>query len=124
MGWVLLILFSVAVVLLVLSYLQTSKIAKEEQKVEQVSLSFMDEAYQLQQQIRNLEIDTEVIAQETGILKGSTEKRVLLREVLDLYKRGYSFDSIASKKQIPKNEVKTMLSPYMKGNDERGQVAK
>lgn len=124
MGWALVILFGAAVVLLVLSYRQTSRLAKEEQKVEQVSLSFMDEVYQLQQQIRNLEIDTEVIAQETGILKGSREKRVLLREILDLYKRGYSFDSIASKKQIPKNEVKSMLSPYMKAMDERGKVAK
>ncbi|HBI05406.1 MAG TPA: hypothetical protein DDY49_15430 [Paenibacillaceae bacterium] len=124
MGWALFILFGAAVVLLVLSYRQTSKIEKEGQKVEQVSLSFMDEVYQLQQQIRNLEIDTEIIAQETGILKGSRSNRVLLREVLDLYKRGYSFDSIASKNKLPKNEVKSMLSPYMKATDERGKVAK
>lgn len=124
MGWALVILFGVAVVLLVLSYRQTSKLAKEEQQIERVSLSFMDEVYHLQQQIRNLDMDTEIIAQETGVLNGSSEKRLLVREVLDLYRRGYSFDSIASKKQLPKNEVKAMLSPYMKENDERRKVAK
>ena len=60
----------------------------------------MEEVHQLQQQIRNIELDAEITAQEAGILAASSEQRILLRDVLDLHKRGYSFDSIAAKKQM------------------------
>jgi len=124
MGWALVILFGTAVVLLAISYKQTRKIAKDEQQIERVSLAFMDEVHQLQQQIRNLEMDTEIIAQETGIFNGSPEQRLLVREILDLHRRGYSLDSIASKTQLSKNEVKAILSPYLKETNERRKVAK
>lgn len=123
MEWALFILFVAAVTLLILSFMQTRKSAKEQQTVEHVSMSFMDEAFKLQQQIRNLELDIEILAQEAGVMGGSTEKRLLLREVLDLYKRGYSFESIATKAELKKEEVETMLSPYIKSNDERGKAS-
>jgi hypothetical protein len=120
MGWMLGILFGAAIVLLVLSFVQTKQsAAKLEQHIDQVSFSLMNEVNQLQQQIRNVEFDTEIIVHETGILAGSPEHRTMLKEMLDLNKRGYSFESIASEKQLTIQEVENFLSPYIKTKDER-----
>ncbi|WP_102273159.1 hypothetical protein [Cytobacillus massiliigabonensis] len=120
MGWMLGILFAAAIVLLILSFLQTKQsAAKLEQHIDQVSFSLMDEVNQLQQQIRNVEFDTEIIVHETGILADSPEHRTLLKEMLDLQKRGYSFESIAAEKQLTIEEVENFLSPFIKTRDER-----
>lgn len=114
------ILFGAAIVLLVLSFVQTKQsAAKLEQHIDQVSFSLMNEVNQLQQQIRNVEFDTEIIVHETGILAGSPEHRTILKEMLDLNKRGYSFESIAAEKQLTIQEVENFLSPYIKTKDER-----
>ncbi|MED3550585.1 hypothetical protein [Cytobacillus praedii] len=120
MGWMLGILFGAAIVLLILSFVQIKQsAAKIEQHIDQVSFSLMDEVNQLQQQIRNVEFDTEIIVHETKIFADSPEHRTLLKEMLDLHKRGYSFESIATEKQLAKEEVENFLSPYIKTKDER-----
>lgn len=53
----------------------------------------------------------------------SSEKRSLLREVLDLHKRGYSFESIALKTKQTENEIENLLTPYIKTKNERSKVA-
>lgn len=121
MEWALAILFGVAVLLLILSFFKTT--SKADQQIEQVSLTFMGEVSQLQQQIRDIEIDAEITAQEAGILKASSKERLLLREVLDLHKRGYSSESIATKKQLSTYEIERLLAPYIKTKGERGKVA-
>lgn len=120
MGWMLGIIFVAAIVLLILSFFQTKQsTAKLEQHIDQVSFTLMDEVNQLQQQIRNVEFDTEIIVHETGILVDSPEHRTLLKEMLDLQKRGYSLESIAAEKQLTIEEVENHLSPYITTKDER-----
>lgn len=124
MEWALAILFCVAVVLIIWSSIKERKKAKvEEQRIEHLSFSIMEQIDKLQQQIRNIELDTEITAQEAGILKGSSEHRLLLREILDLHKRGYSIESIAMKKKMTATEVEQLLTPYMKINNEGRKVA-
>ncbi len=124
MEWALAILFGAAILLLILSFLKTMRISsKVEQHIDLLSSSFNDEVYQLQQKIRNIELDAEITAQEAGILAGSSKQRILLRDVLDLHKRGYSFESIATKKKLTKNEIENLLAPYIKTKEERGKVA-
>lgn len=120
MEWTLAILFGAAILLLMLSFVKTKGETKVEQQLEDISLSFMDEVHQLQHQIRNIEIDAEITAQEAGILSASSPERILLRDVLDLYKRGYSLESIATKKRMSPNEIEQLLAPYMKNKEERG----
>ena len=123
MEWALAILFGVAILLLVLSFFKTKETSKVEQQIEDISLSFTDKVHQLQQQIRNIELDAEITAQEAGILAASSTHRILLRDVIDLHRRGYSFESIALKKQMTPNEIEHLLAPYMKSKDERSMVA-
>ena len=124
MEWTLAILFGIAILLLILSFLKTMQSSsKMEQHIDLLSFSFNDEVSQLQQKIRNIELDAEITAQEAGILAGSSKQRILLRDVLDLHKRGYSFESIATKKELTKNEIEHLLAPYTITKDERSKVA-
>ncbi|MEK3887864.1 hypothetical protein [Bacillus sp. FSL K6-3431] len=124
MEWALAILFGVAVLLLILSFIKTRQSSsKIEQEMDQLSFTFMEEVYQLQQQIRNIEIEAEITIQEAGLLASSSEHRLMLREVLDLYKRGYSIENIAAKKRMAKNELENLIAPYSKTKIERSKVA-
>lgn len=120
MEWALVILFGVAILLLILSFFKTKQSSKVDERIEGISLNFMEEVHQLQEQIRNIELDAEITAQQAGVLAASSEQRLLLREVLDLHKRGYSLDSIAVKKQLSQSEIERLLRPYMKNKGGRG----
>ncbi|RID89509.1 hypothetical protein D1953_00875 [Peribacillus asahii] len=122
MAWALAILFGVAVILFILSFTKTDS-PKVEDHLEKISLTFGEEVNQLQEKIRTLEIDAEITAQEAGILAASSEQRILLREVLDLHKRGYSVESIAMKTGKNTNEIERLIAPYVNTKQERGSVA-
>jgi TolA-binding protein len=124
MGWVIAILFGTAVVLLILSFIKTTQSKSQlEQQMEHVSISVLNEVHELEKQIRNMQLDAEITAQQSGAMEASSEERLILRDMLDMHKRGYSIESIASKKQLPSTEVERMLMPYMTRKAERGMVA-
>lgn len=122
MEWALIILFAAAVLLFILSFIKKDS-AKVDSQLEQLAITFGDEMNVLQEKIRNIEIDAEITVQEAGVLAMTSEKRNLLREVLDLHKRGYSFESIAIKTKQPEDEIESMLTPYIKTKNERRIVA-
>jgi TolA-binding protein len=124
MGWVIAILFGTAVVLLILSFIKTTQSKSQlEQQMEHVSISVRNEVHELEMQIRNMQLDAEITAQQSGAMEASSEERLMLRDMLDMHKRGYSIESIASQKQLPSTEVERMLTPYMSRKAERGMVA-
>ncbi|WP_080848324.1 hypothetical protein [Cytobacillus gottheilii] len=124
MGWVIALLFGAAAVLLVLSFIKARKTAAStDQQIDQLSFSLMDEIHQLKQQIRNLELDSEIVDTEAGITAEEKERKVTLREMLEMHRRGYSFESIAMKMKLSPTEVQEVLAPYMKQQDERSKVA-
>jgi hypothetical protein len=124
MEWALSILFGVAILLLFWSFVKGKKSAKiEKSEIEQFSISIMEEMQQLQQQMRNLELDQEITAQQAGAKTGSPKQRALLREVIDLHRRGYSPEGIAAETRLNESEIKLMLAPYMERKDERRKVA-
>ncbi|WP_338452279.1 hypothetical protein R4Z09_10545 [Niallia oryzisoli] len=124
MEWAIAILFVAAIILLIMSFRKAKDSSKAyEQQLEEMSFTFMNEVNKLQQQIRNVELDTEITIQEAGIQVGSASHRYLLREILELHRRGYSFESIATKKQMNVEEVTQLLTPYIKANDEGGKVS-
>lgn len=120
MGWTIVILLLLAVALLVVSFVKNNRNEKTiEQQIDQMTYTFKDEIYQLQQQLRKVEIDGEITAHEAGFSTSSPE-RSLLRELLNLQRRGYSIETIASKKQISKEEIERLTAPFVKKN-ERGE---
>ncbi|MGX1263106.1 hypothetical protein RKD55_000910 [Rossellomorea marisflavi] len=124
MGWIIAILFGAAVVLLILSFVKTSQSKSQlEQQVEHMSISVMNEVHELEKQMRAMQLDAEITAQQAGAVPATSDERRVLRDMLDLYKRGYSIESIASEQQLPTIEVERMLTPYMTKKAERSMVA-
>ncbi|MFC7784881.1 hypothetical protein ACFQWC_10245 [Rossellomorea sp. GCM10028870] len=124
MGWAIAILFGTAVVLLILSFIKTTQTNSQlEQQIEHVSISVLNEVHELEKQLRNIQLDAEITAQQAGVALAGSEERTLLREMLDLYKRGYSIESIAGKTKLKPNEVEHLLAPFRAQKAERGLVA-
>ena len=123
MVWAIALLFAAAVVLLILSFSKNNQQSKSfEKQLEETTFTYMEEINKLQEQIRNMELDSEIIAVQAGLLNGSGQ-RILHREILDLYKRGYSAESIALKKQLSVDEIEQLLSPFKQLSNEGSNVA-
>jgi len=123
MEWTLLGLFLLSALLLVFSIVKSIRDSKVEKKqIDLVHVSMMKEINNIQDSIRDLELDIEVVTKEAGI-QLSAEEKLFMREVVDLYRRNYSIESIAEKKEVPVTEIEQLLTPYLKIKDEGGQVA-
>jgi hypothetical protein len=123
MEWTLTVLFLVSAALLITSLLKTYQASKAEHKrIDMAHIAVMKDINDLQESIRNIELDIEVLVKEAD-LKLSSADMLFLREVLDLYKRNYSIESIAAKKQVPESEIERLLAPFQVPKDERGRVA-
>ncbi|MFC0561017.1 hypothetical protein [Halalkalibacter alkalisediminis] len=124
MEWTLSILFGGAVLLLILSFMKAKQEAKiEKSEIEQFSISMMEEMQQLEQKMRYLELDHEITAKEAGIKVEASAQRAILREAIDLHRRGYSLEGIAAKTRKTESEIKLMLAPYMELPSERRKAA-
>jgi hypothetical protein len=124
MEWAIALLFAAAVVLLILSFSKNNQTSKSfEKQLEETTFTYMEEINKLQEQMRNMELDSEIIAVQAGFMNGSGQQRILYREILDLYKRGYSAESIALKKQLSVDEIEQLLSPFKQLSNEGSNVA-
>ncbi|WHX98394.1 hypothetical protein [Neobacillus sp. DY30] len=123
MEWTLFGLFLLSALLLVFSIIKTYRDSKLEKKqIDLVHVSMMKEINSIQDSIRDIELDIEVVTKEAGIPL-SAEEKLFIREVIDLYRRNYSIESIAEKKEVPVSEIEQLLTPYLKIKDEGGLVA-
>ncbi|MFB3163442.1 hypothetical protein ABLO26_18995 [Neobacillus sp. 179-J 1A1 HS] len=123
MEWTLFGLFLLSALLLVFSIVKTYRDSKAEKKqIDLVHVSMMKEINSIQDSIRDIELDIEVVTKEAGI-QLSAEEKLFMREVIDLYRRNYSIESIAEMKEVPVTEIDQLLTPYLKTKDEGGQVA-
>ncbi len=123
MEWTLAGLFVISAILLIISIIKTLQATKAEHKgIDMVHISLMKEINDLKESIRNLELDIEIVMNEAGVQLSSQDK-LFVREVLDLYIRSYSIESIAEKKQVPESEIQEILAPFMELKDERRKVA-
>jgi hypothetical protein len=123
MEWTLFGLFLLSAILLGFSLFKSYRDSKVEKKqIDLVHVSIMKEINSIQDSIRDIELDIEVVIKESGIQLSADEK-LFMREVIDLYRRNYSIESIAEKKEVPEIEIEQLLTPYLKVKDEGGLVA-
>jgi hypothetical protein len=123
MEWTLAGLLGVSALLLVLSIIKTNRKSKEAQKeIDLVHISIMKEINSLQESISEIDLDIEIVMREAGV-QLSTEDKISLREVIDLYKRNYSIESIAEKKQAEVSDIETLIAPYQHLKGERRKVS-
>ena len=77
MEWALVILFGAALLLLILSFIKTKQSSKTvDQQIEELSYTFTNEIKQVQQQIRNMELDAEITVKEAGIYLALQSKEI------------------------------------------------
>jgi hypothetical protein len=123
MEWTLIALIGISALLLIVSIAMNRKAEKQKHKeIDLVHVAFMKDIKDVHEQIRNIELDIEIVTKEAGI-QLSPEEINLKREVLDLYKRKYSIQTIAEKKQVSETEVNELLAPYLTLRDERSKMA-
>jgi hypothetical protein len=123
MEWTLIGLFLLSALLLGFSLFKSYRDSKVEKKqIDLVHVSMMKEINSIQDSIRDIELDIEVVINEAGI-QLSPERKLFIREVIDLYRRNYSIESIAEKKEVPETEIEQLLAPFLKIKDEGGLVA-
>ena len=121
--WTLGILFIISAVLLAASIIKTHRTAKaEEERIDLAHISLVAEIKELKETVQKLELDLEIIKNEAGI-KLSPHEILFRRDILDLYKRGYSIENIAESKKVPVEQVKEMLAPYRKDQSERSAAS-
>ncbi|WP_053070463.1 hypothetical protein [Alkalihalobacillus pseudalcaliphilus] len=116
------VLLVIAIGLLVFSMRASGNSSQEEERMEDLKISFLQEVQDVQKEIRSLELDLEIVAKDAGIQLGNDRERKLKRELLDLYKRGYSLEGIAKEKRLPVDEVEKKLNPYIRQVHEGGKV--
>ena len=123
MEWTLAGLFAISVLLLIFSISKSTRAAKvEHNQIDLIHISTMKEINSLQESIRNLELVNVVLMKEAGVQLTSEEK-ILKREVLDLFKRNYSLESIAEMKQVSVNKIEKIVAPFQGLKDEGRKVA-
>jgi hypothetical protein len=123
MEWTLFGLFLISAILLGFSLVKSYRDSKVQKKqIDLVHVSIMKEINSIQDSIRDIELDIEVVIKESGIQLSADEK-LFMREVIDLYRRNYSIESIAEKKEVPETEIEQLLTPYLNIKDEGGLVA-
>ena len=94
MEWTLIALIGISALLLIVSIAMNRKAEKQKHKeIDLVHVAVMKDIKDVHEQIRNIELDIEIVTKEAGI-QLSPEEINLKREVLDLYKRKYSIQSI------------------------------
>ncbi|MDN3016401.1 hypothetical protein PH210_09325 [Paenibacillus sp. BSR1-1] len=123
MEWTLAGLFVISAFLLIFSILKSTRAAKvEHNQIDLIHISTMKEINSLQESIRNLELDNVVLMKEAGV-QLTSEEIVLKREVLDLFSRNYSLESIAEMKQVAVSDIEKIVAPYQELKDEGRKVA-
>ncbi|MFC0558094.1 hypothetical protein [Halalkalibacter alkalisediminis] len=119
---VLICLFTLATLLFILSFFRKDKTDELEKQVDQMSITYMQEIYQLKSKIRLLEDELLISAdQSTAIRQNHTNSHhKLLTEIIDLYEKGYDIQSISIKTKLSKDEVNGLLDSYQKSNSFTG----
>ncbi|MEY9868315.1 hypothetical protein ABIE66_003694 [Peribacillus sp. B2I2] len=118
METLIILLFSLAIVLLIISFFSKDKVAKLEEDLEQMTITYMQDIYQLKKKVKILEEefviqDDPVPPVKTKSLVTSNEvepiHEILKSQVLSLYSQGLSLDQIASQSSLTKEQTISVI---------------
>jgi hypothetical protein len=118
METLIILLFSLAIVLLIISFFSKDKVAKLEEDLEQITITYMQDIYQLKKKVKILEEefviqDDPVPPVKTKSLVTSNEvepiHEILKSQVLSLYSQGLSLDQIARQSSLTKEQTMSVI---------------
>lgn len=118
METLIILLFSLAIFLLIISFFSKDKVAKLEEDLEQMTITYMQDIYQLKKKVKILEEefviqDDPVPPVKTKSLVTSNEvepiHEILKSQVLSLYSQGLSLDQIARQSSLTKEQTISVI---------------
>ncbi|MDV7765193.1 hypothetical protein ABES08_04705 [Peribacillus simplex] len=112
------LLFSLAIIILIISFISKDKVAKLEEDLEQMTITYMQDIYQLKKKVKILE--EEFIIQDDPIPPLKTKSpvtsndiepihEILKSQVLSLYSQGLSLDQIAKQSSLTKEQTISVI---------------
>jgi hypothetical protein len=109
-GIIIIGLFVVAIVLLLLSFFSKDRVSKLEDDLEQLSLTYMQDVYQLKRKMKVLE--EELLIQEpvstvppVRYQKKAPINEILKSQVISLYNQGLSLQQIERQSTLSQDEI-------------------
>ncbi|MGE7879579.1 hypothetical protein [Peribacillus muralis] len=130
METLIILLFSLAIILLILSFFSKDKVAKLEEDIEQMTITYMQDIYQLKKKVKVLEeefvIEDDPIPavkakyqQPPGISSDSEPIHEILKsQVLSLYGQGLSLAQIAKQSSLTEEQTLSVIEQHrMRGNE-------
>ncbi|MCK1982160.1 MULTISPECIES: hypothetical protein [Peribacillus] len=114
METLIILLFSLAIVLLVISFFGKDKVAKLEEDLEQLTLTYMQDIYQLKKKVKILEEEFVIqdepvppVKVKSTVISNDSEPihEILKSQVLSLYSQGLSLDQIARQSSLTKEQT-------------------
>lgn len=121
MGWTITALIIAAIILLIFSmYKNKEAFQKEQREIDIVHMSLMEEIRKLQDEVRLLNIENEILSEKMGF---NHDERELTRKLLELYLKNFTMEMIAARLHLEISEVEKLLAPYMSFKNEGSNVA-
>ncbi|WP_108670795.1 hypothetical protein [Peribacillus acanthi] len=110
MGAVFIGLLVVAIVLLSLSFFSKDRVTKLEEDLEQLSLTYMQDVYQLKRKMNVLEEELLIQEPSTSVQPARHQKKgpvnqILKSQVISLYNQGLSLQQIEKQSTLSQDEI-------------------
>ncbi|MCK2003092.1 hypothetical protein [Peribacillus frigoritolerans] len=118
------LLFSLAIVLLIISFFGKDKVAKLEEDLEQMTLTYMQDIYQLKKKVKILEEEFVIqddpvpsVKDQSTVTSNDIEPihEILKSQVLSLYSQGLTLDQIARQSSLTKEQTLSVIEQRMRG---------
>ncbi|WP_258831500.1 hypothetical protein [Peribacillus frigoritolerans] len=112
------LLFSLAIVLLIISFFGKDKVAKLEEDLEQMTLTYMQDIYQLKKKVKILEEEFVIqdapvpsVKDQLTVTSNDIEPihEILKSQVLSLYSQGLTLDQIARQSSLTKEQTISVI---------------
>lgn len=104
-------LIVISIILFAISFKMNDKFEQLETQVEQLSITTMQDTYQMQKKLKVLEEEllTGSMLDDNIHERQSTQQPPLIQEVHRLHEEGYSTDEIANRTKLNLHDVQTIL---------------
>ncbi|MGR3765029.1 helix-turn-helix domain-containing protein [Rossellomorea sp. NS-SX7] len=106
-------LLGFSILLFILSFFQKDRYAAIEKEVEDLSMTILQENYQMKKRLRVLEeelmMDGEASIKRTPMVKKRVHE-VVRNQVIALYQQGIPLEQIAKQSALSKSDVQTIIS--------------
>lgn len=113
----LIVLLALSVVLFLISFFRQDHAHLVEQELEDLSLKFFQETYQIKKRLQTLEEEFMAPGADPLLPDSACERmpvnEIVKNQVLALFRQGLSFEQIARQSALPVNEVKRIISGAM-----------